>query len=251
MRAALYVSGRVVTGDSHIACFEKLTESEQDQVTDSGFFDCESGQFISDREREVFDEKEMYMIRHGQSTCPDEPDPDITPDGICQVQQAVDCLATQDLREFIGFTSPLLRCLQTANILHNSLGIKFHIVPEIMETPHFLEPEEIFKVKNRSHMFPQFDWPTSQEWHVLHETPLDFFKRVKETLQQFPCHSILVTHYGFICLTAKLALCKAVLKEGFPPASVTYFHRHDGKRLGRTNEKIHEDRPSFADRKAG
>lgn len=251
MRAALYVAGRIVVGNSHLDCFEKLTEDEQNSSMDSGFYDCESGQFISEKDQHLFDDKEIYLIRHGQSTQPDQADPDISCQGQSQAFQAAACLMSQDIKGFCGFTSPLLRCLRTASIIQECLGIHFHVMPEIMETPHFLDPGEIFKIGNRSSMFPQFDWPSSKEWHVLHETPIDFFERVKETLRQMPDRSIVVTHYGYICLTAKIALCKAILEKGFPPASVTYFHRHDGKRLGWTDEKIHEDRPAFADRKAG
>lgn len=251
MRAALCINGRVITGDSHLACFEKLSTDEQNGNMDSGFYDCESGQFISENEREVFNEKQLYFVRHGQSIDPDLPDPDIAQDGEQQVHKAACCLSNQKLSNFCGFTSPLLRCLRTASILQRLLGIHFQVLPEIMETPHFLNDGEIFKVQNRSTQFPQFEWPLTKEWHVFPESSLDFYVRVKETLQQFPSHSIVVTHFGYICLTAKIALCKTILSEGIPPASVTYFHKHDGRRLGQSDAEISENRPTFEDRKAG
>lgn len=250
MKAALYVAGRVVVADSHLACFQTLTEEEKDADMDSGFYDSDTGQFISDNERSVFDDKELYLVRHAQAACPDEHDPDITEEGAEQVRIAAHCLLKRNLSGFQGVASPMLRCLRTASILNNMLGIKFAIIPEIMEIPSFLKGDEVFKLKNRSRMFPQFEWPCSGEWHVMHETKTDFYGRVKDTLHQMPSHSIVVTHYGYICLTAKIALSKKILQEGFPPASVTYFHRHDAERLGWTHEEVSEDRSATADRQA-
>jgi hypothetical protein len=201
MKAALYVAGRVVVADSHLACFQTLSEDEQNADMESGFYDSETGQFISDNERRVFDDKELYLVRHAQAACPDDPDPDITEEGAEQVRYAACCLLKQNLCGFQGIASPMLRCLRTACILHNLLGIRFTIVPEIMETPPYLKDDEVFKLKNRCDMFPQFEWPCSDEWHVMHETKNDFYGRktpfyssapgsrrpAKDTLHQMPC----------------------------------------------------------------
>jgi broad specificity phosphatase PhoE len=250
MRAALYVSGRIVVADSHLACYQTLSEAEQHSDLVSGFFDPETQQFISDEDRCAFYEKELYLIRHGKAANTSDPDPDISDDGVREAEQAAAHLAYQDLHDFVGIASPLLRCLKTAALLQKILHIHFEIMPEVMETPNFLQDGEIFKLHNRSHDFPQFDWPHAKEWHVLPEHTGDFYGRVKDTLQRLPARSIVVTHYGFICLTSKIALCKAILQQGIPTGSITYFHRHDGKRLGKTDEEVLQDRPEDQDREA-
>lgn len=251
MRAALCVNGRVVMGNSHIDCFMKLSEAEKDGDLLSGFYDQESQQFISDTEARVLRDKELYLVRHGHYADYDAPDPDIDDEGIDQVHETARLLSTRNIGTFVGVTSPMLRCLRTAAILHNELGIQFQVIPETMETPSFLNEGEIFKLKNRSRQFPQFRWPTSKEWHVHPETGSDFLDRVKETLQVIPARSIVVTHFGYICLTAKIALCKKLFTESFPPASVTYFNRTDGERLGWNDDEVSQDRPATLDRKAG
>lgn len=238
MRAALYINGKIVTGDSHLSCWQRLSEEEQNSSIDSGFFDQDSGQFISEHEREFLDKKELYMVRHGHSVPCDDPDPDIDSQGILQSNRVAEILSRQNLDGFCGITSPLLRCLRTASIIKDALGITFTVVPEIMETPHFLKNKEVFKLKNRADDFPQFVWPSSHEWHVLPETPLDFYRRVKDVLHNIHDHSIVITHFGFINLTAKIALCKQLFSNNFPLASITYFYKHDCKRLGWTNEEI-------------
>lgn len=248
MKAALYVAGRVVVGDSHLSCLSMLQDHELDGELDSGFYDDETREFISEREQRIFDNKELYLVRHGHYLGDHELDPDIDGEGEGQVRGAAEVLRGRDLADFAGVTSPLLRCLRTASILQELLGIHFRVVPEVIETPHFLDPGKVFKLKNRSRDFPQLDWPTSKEWHVLPETEHDFLLRVKDSLQRMPTRSIVVTHHGYISLTAKISLCKNLFQGAFPHASVTYFHRQDGQRLGRTNEEILSDRPPAPDR---
>lgn len=254
MKAALYVSGRIVVGDSHLDAYRKLSESEKDGDLVSGFYDGETEEFQSDMEKDHFYDKELFLIRHGRAEDPAAPDPDISDEGICQVQQLASELCGRNFCGVEGITSPLLRCLRTASILQERLGIHFRIVPEVMETPHFLDEYEIFKVRNRSRQFPHFDWPTSKEWHVVHETPPDFLERVKDTLCHLPHKAIVVTHYGYICHMVKLALCDAkaqlVVEQGIPPASLTYINRQDVACLGRTHAQILQDRPQTAHREA-
>ncbi len=251
MKAALCVHGRVVVGDSHLACFQELTKEEQNADMVSGFFDCETKHFISEEDRRGFYDKELYLIRHGKCDDPDQPDPDISAEGEFQVRKLAALFSGENIQTFEGISSPLLRCLRTAQILQKVLNLHFTVRPDVMETPTFLKDNQVFRLRNRSQMFPQFDWPTSQEWHVIPESGEDFFARVKETLQHLPPRSIVVTHYGYICLTAKMALCKKAVNDGFPTASVTYLFKSDVRSLRWQDAEILEDRPPAADRKAG
>lgn len=238
LRAALSVCGRVVVADSHLACFQKLSNDEQNADLDSGFLDEETNEFISEHDRSEFYQKELYMIRHGETAGCEDPDPDLSEHAVDAITAAANILRGQNLCAFEAITSPLLRCLRTATILQQILGIKFRIAPEVMECSSNFYHLDTFRLKNRASSFPQFDWPTSKEWHLLPETQHDFYARVKETLRHIPAKSIVVTHYGYINLTTKLSLTKRVLDEGFPHASVTYFKGSDVKRLGCTNEEV-------------
>jgi broad specificity phosphatase PhoE len=251
MRAALCIAGKVVTGDSHLACWQNLSDEEMNGELDSGFYDEQSGQFISEKDSEFLDKKELYLIRHGHPAPSDDPDPDIDEEGEAQVYQAAEILAAQNVGDFVGVTSPLLRCLRTAEILRRVVGINFHIIPEVMESPFFLQNNVTFMLENRHRLFPDFNWPCSKEWHVLPETPSDFLQRVKETLHQLPEKSIVVTHFGYLRLTAKITLCRKLFTDEFPPASITYFYKHDCKRLGWTDEEVLQNRPKAEHRQAG
>jgi broad specificity phosphatase PhoE len=232
LKAAISICGRVVVADNHLACFQQLSHVEQKCDLDNGFVDLETNRFISDRDKSCFHHKELYLVRHGETDSQDDADPDITEQAQQSIESTASLLNSRNIRSFEGITSPLLRCLRTAAILNRILGIRFRIMPEVMEAPKFLKNQETFTFKNRSTSFPQFDWPASKEWQVKSETTHDFYDRVKETLQQIPTKSIVVTHYGYINLTAKLSLTKQVIDAGFPPASVTYFNKHDVQRLG-------------------
>lgn len=231
-RAALYVCGRIIIADSHVSAFMQLSESEKDDGgLVSGFFDPETQEFVSDEDRDHFYDKEMYLVRHGKSCNPSDPDPDISEEGQEQAAKVAYCLWSKNLQGFTGYTSPLLRCLRTADAIHRLIGIEFQIVPELVESPG----DDVFKIRNRSSQFPQFEWPSSCEWHVLQETPVSFLQRAKDALLQLPGQSIVVTHFGLIHNMAKLALCddkaEIVAEQGIPPGSVTYINRQRVLRL--------------------
>lgn len=234
MKAALFVAGRIVVGDSHLAAFQSLEDSEKDTDLVSGFYDNSTGEFVSDLEHDHFFDKQLFLVRHGEVSNHNEADPEISAEGISQAKRAAQCLTEQNVSDFTALTSPLLRCLRTAAILQDILGIQFRIVPALLETPT-LSNCEVFKLRNRSEAFPQFEWSSSREWHVLPETHEDFRDRVLGTLRHLPSKSIVVTHCGLICYMAKFALCEQkanpLLEQGIPPASVTYINKQAVQRL--------------------
>ncbi len=80
----------------------------------------------------------LYLMRHAECLEQSDPqgatDPDspLSPIGVEQVQQTAAFLATQPITQLL--TSPLLRALQTATILADSLGIASVLVwPELRE----------------------------------------------------------------------------------------------------------------------
>ena len=236
-KAALYVQGRIVLGDSHLEAFQKLTECEQNEHVVSGTFNTNTEEFDSDMPEDHFYDKEMVLVRHGLAEDSTEPDSDLSEHGAKQVQELASLfLETFDPKDFIGITSPLLRCLKTSLILHEQLGIDFSIQSSVMEIPLFLKDGQQYRLQNHHDKFLQFQWPTHEDWILTRETSRNFLDRTKEALQHFPHRCIVVTHYGFICNMARLALNENKAAN-IPPASLTYICKQDLKCLGRTNEE--------------
>lgn len=238
-KAALYVHGRIVLGDSHLEAYKKLSSVEQNERLVSGVFDTETEEFDSEMPDEHFYNKELLLIRHGDCTDPEEPDTELSDFGRDEVRNLAQVLKTTfDLKEMTGISSPLLRCLQTSLILHELLDIPFKVQSEVIETPLFLEDGQQYRLQNHRSKFPQFQWPTSEDWILTKESFSNFLNRTRHALQHLPHQCIVVTHYGFICNLAKLALCDTKVQEierDIPPASVTHIYRQEVKCIGWTH----------------
>jgi broad specificity phosphatase PhoE len=233
-KAALYVHGKIVLGDSHLEAFQKLTVGEQDEDLVSGEFDTDTEEFNSEMPDDHFYDKEMILLRHGLAEDAAEPDADISEVGIQQVHKLASLLVqTFEPKQFVGITSPLLRCLKTSLIIHEILDVQFKIQSSVMETPLFLEDDQQYRLQNHHDKFPQFDWFTHEDWILTKETSRNFIDRTKQALQHFPHRCIVVTHLGFICNIARLALSENKAAN-IPPASITYICQQDVKCLGRT-----------------
>lgn len=238
-KAALYVHGRIVTGDSHLEAYRKLSAQEQNEHLISGVFDTDTEEFDSEVPDEHFYDKEMLLIRHGDCQDPGEPDTPLSEFGYEEVHKLATVLAhTFDLKDMIGISSPMLRCLQTSLILHELLDIRFQIQSEVMETPIFLEEGHQYRLQNHRSKFPQFEWNASEDWILTKETLKNFVDRSRSALQHLPHNCIVVTHYGFICNLARLALCDkkaSELAKDIPPASVTHIDQQEVKCIGWTH----------------
>ena len=235
-KAALYVGGRIVVGHCHLDAYQQLTDAEKDSDLVSGFYNPHSEEFMSDMDKDHFYNKEMYLVRHGRVGDCESSDPDLSEEGRGSVGVAAQTLKDCEFDDAACYVSPMLRCLRTAAIIQEVMNVRFKIMPEVMETPSLNKSDEGFCVKNRHEEFPQFDWPQAKDWCIGPEEPGAFLERVKDTLKQLPARSIVVTHYGYICNMAKLALCdnraKLMIEAGIPTASVTYINRQMVRRLG-------------------
>ena len=236
IRPALCVEGKVVTADNHLQAFQQLTETQKDSDLVSGFFDEDSQEFQADQDKDHFYDKEIFLVRHAETKASEDPDPDISDQGVEQVRQLAECFSARKVDDYIGIASPLLRCLHTADILRELLGISFKIMPQVIETPSFLMEDEGFFVKSRKADYPKFGWPDEKGWDFKYEKQDSFQQRVEDTLKHLPSRCIVVTHYGYICMMARLALCddkaKRLITQGVPPASVTFINRQSVERLG-------------------
>jgi broad specificity phosphatase PhoE len=231
-KAALYIQGRIVIADSHLEAYRKLTliEQESDELV-SGFFDQSTEEFCADCEKDHFFNKEMVLVRHATVSNQDDPDPSLSELGFRQAYNVGRMLMKFDLDSFEMISSPMLRCLQTASVLSETLGKKFKVDPQLAETPTFLEDEEIYCVPNRKNMFPDFMWESEEDIFLVKESSKEFRKRTAEVLHYLPNNTILVTHFGLICNMMRLALCderaNRAVDRGIPPASVTHINKEE------------------------
>lgn len=232
-KAALYIQGRIVLGSSHLDAFEQLTETEKSSSDiASGFFDEQTGEFKSYFEEEHFFNKEILLIRHGH-TDHNDLDPALSPKGQSQVEMTNQLLSELNLDDFVGFCSPMLRCLQTADLISQATGINFQVKTDILEPPPFLSPRETFFLKSHHSTFPQYEWPFDNGYFIEHETNNTFLARVNRVLRGLPKKSMIVSHSGFVINMAKLALCnETVTKCGVPTASLTHIENREVRCLG-------------------
>jgi len=236
-KAALYIQGRIVVGDSHLEAYRKLTliEQESDAFV-SGFFDQSTDEFCADCEKDHFFNKEIVLIRHAATSDPEHPDPELSDVGFKQAEQVAESLKELPIEEFSFLSSPMLRCLQTANVLFETLGKKIKVEPQLAETPIFLEEHDVFCIPNRKRIFPDFLWEYSDDLIFKKESSQEFLARTLNVLHSLPCKTIVVTHFGLICNMTRLALCddsaSKVVERGIPPASVTYINKEELTCLG-------------------
>ena len=154
----------------------------------------------------------------------DDPDTGISKTGAKQIENLASFLLDTEIKDFIALTSPLLRCLQTAQILYQIAHIQFSVSPRVMEIP-----TESFCLKNHKDEFPEFNWPTSHNWNLTPETPESFLDRTRQTLHDLPHKAIIVTHLGTIFNMIRLTSCdrkaNAIFGKGLPPASVIAINK--------------------------
>ena len=124
-KAALYIEGRIVIADSHLEAYRTLTFSEQNSESlVSGFYDSKTGEFCSDCERDHFYDKEMILIRHAEVCDSNHPDPNISNYGVFQAEKIANTLSEFPIEKFSLYCSPMLRCLETASIVSETLSKK-------------------------------------------------------------------------------------------------------------------------------
>jgi broad specificity phosphatase PhoE len=229
-RPALYIRGRIVIGNSHCAAFEQLSSDERHDSISSGVFDTETGEFQGYVEEEHFYEKEILLMRHA-SVADDSIDPGISQDGVSQVKSVIPYLQKLDLSKFTCKCSPMLRCLETADIIQKILNIKFSVDPSLVEPPPYLKYEEEFYIPARVVDFPQYLWPETNGWVINNH---DFVGRVADVLRHLPKRSIIISHGGFVSSMVKLALCEdTMLRCGIPTASLTHIQNREVRCLGK------------------
>jgi broad specificity phosphatase PhoE len=189
--AALYTSGKLVTGCCHGEAFGKLSQKEQDSHIHSGFLDPQKLKFISDDCE--FYLKQIILMRHGDSEGKQESG--ITERGRSQVKMAAAFFASMDLNGYTGFCSPLRRCVETASLLEDYCHIHFSIDKALIK----------------------------QDDDEENET---FIHRVGHVLDKLPEKSLLISHCDFIKVMAQLAVNDVELPDVIPNCSTTFIDNH-------------------------
>jgi len=233
--------------------FQRLNVQEKETALDgkvvSGFFDPDTEEFESDMPQDHFFDKEMILVRH-PNTCDEGPNPHLSPEGFQKAQQVAINLRDHDLSDYQGITSPMTRCLETAEIIHKELEIPFTVEPQIVETPTFLTDGQEFQIENLHSQYPEFSWKTTSDISVRKETYEEFHHRVREVLRHFPHRCIVVTHFGVIFHISHDALCEKkaeqLLSTGIPRGSITYIKRDVLQMIGNNDENLLEDRREIA-----
>lgn len=183
---------------------------------------------------------ELILIRHGESKynamLTDNLDSELTEKGIAQAKATGKFLREHfgHIQNFIGITSPYMRCLQTSRIIKEETGLEFfvdHGPREIMV--HY---EEV-SIPDRSELFPEFIW-TSFPPTFYKETFDQFIERMKKYVGDFEHEKALVVSHG----TPVGSLFELTLGREHKPdtefypdnASVSYIRNGEGIWFGKS-----------------
>tara|TARA_Y100000034_G_scaffold82375_1_gene98697 strand:+ start:2812 stop:3426 length:615 start_codon:yes stop_codon:yes gene_type:complete len=193
--AALYSKdGRVVTGGNHGEAFSKLSDEEKEGCLTSGFLDIKTGKFTSNEFDCVV--KKFVLMRHGHIDDPNDLDPKIDDAGRSQVTRAANfLLAELTINDYLVYTSPSKRCVESAEVLCAVCNLSYEIKAELAS--------------------------------IRTETPEEFFNRVDLVIKSAPAKSILISHHNFIIQLVQMASGKPIECETVPYASLTLVNNRN------------------------
>lgn len=134
--------------------------------------------------------RSLLLFRHGRSEYNERLttnlDSSIMPWSYEQTVKAADFLKSNiDCSEWEGLVSPYLRTLQTAQILHDILGIDFIVDDRPRE---IMMKYEKVKIPNRKDEFKDFDWESvpSLGYQFFNEDLGDFLCRMQDFSSTIP-----------------------------------------------------------------
>ena len=148
--------------------------------------------------------KELLLIRHGQSQYNAQLtkylDSELTEEGMEQARITGKFLKDEfgHINEFVGITSPYMRCLQTARIIREETGLHFTVNPgprEIMVK--YSEAE----VKNKREHFSEFVWNHMDDLFFVQESEQEFIDRMKSFHDSLEHEKVVIVSHGTPCNT--------------------------------------------------
>jgi broad specificity phosphatase PhoE len=143
--------------------------------------------------------KELILIRHGESqynAClTDHLDSELTHKGIEQARITGKFLKEQfgHIHNFVGITSPYIRCLQTSRILREETGLEFTVNPGPRE---IMMKYQAAEVKNRRDKFPEFVWNHDDDLFFSQESDIQFINRIKDFHDSLNHEKLVVVSHG-------------------------------------------------------
>lgn len=204
---ALLVNGRIVTGVHHGDAFSKLSEDEKTHANIiSGFYNPQTSEFANEDGKIYI--KKIIMIRHAKPEIGF--DPILSQEGKKRGSEMAKSLISHfDLNGFVGFCSPMKRCIETTFLVARHTSLSFKILPGLVEC----SPEE-----------------SSQE----------FCGRINEVFHLLPARSVIITHCD--CIGAIVGGLGIGDDVPIPTSSVTLIENNEvvftGRELKPDAEKI-------------
>lgn len=143
--------------------------------------------------------KELILVRHGESQynayLTDHLDSELTPKGIEQARTTGKFLKEQfgHINNFVGITSPYMRCLQTSRIIREETGLEFTVNPGPRE---IMMKYQAAEVKNHQEKFPEFIWNHSDDLFFTQESDKQFVARMKAFHDSLKHEKLVVISHG-------------------------------------------------------
>lgn len=172
----------------------------------------------------------MYLLRHGQSyfnlhftetrVDPGIEDPELTPLGLQQAEQAVARLAGVALTRIV--VSPYIRALQTVEPIRAAFGVPVEVMHEVRERTAFVcdvgsSPDALVS------RFPQHDFAHLPErwWHEADETHEETVGRAAAFRKlmagrEDSATTLVVSHWGFILALTGISVMNGEILEYDP-----------------------------------
>jgi broad specificity phosphatase PhoE len=155
--------------------------------------------------------KEYLFIRHAESRynarLSTSLDSGLSRAGFVHARQTAEKLRSRidNIENFVGLTSPYLRCLQTAELIRQELGISFLVMPNLRE---IMVTYDLCTVPARHEEFAEFDWGLFPESATFYrETEEEYIERMtllRDVLASplaMPMARTLVLSHGSPCCT--------------------------------------------------
>jgi broad specificity phosphatase PhoE len=144
--------------------------------------------------------KTLFIVRHVESLfniklC-SHLNADISPNGEYQGGKLAHLMSGFDLSYFVGYTSPMLRCLKTAKRIQDKTGLQFVVKPELCEVS-WTFPDDGLHIEKKSAEFPEMDWSCCGEDDMLllpKEDDSVFVAKHNAFLSGLPRRAVVVTH---------------------------------------------------------
>lgn len=142
---------------------------------------------------------ELILLRHGESQynayLTDYLDSELTPKGIEQARKTGKFLKEQfgHINDFVGMTSPYMRCLQTSRIIREETGLEFIVNSGPREV--MVKYKSVF-VRNHQEKFPEFVWQNTYDLLVKQETDLQYIARMGKFHSSLEHEKLLIVSHG-------------------------------------------------------